>query len=173
MFVINNMKKFLNKFNFILGIVSVMITYFPGMLIGEFAIIILKVILKIINNILSFFDALLPIANPYVRGVVDIVLEAFAMTALGRAAGIYIIIFVPIIIFKKFTKIKINWLPTILLLIPTLLWFGGIRQVVRYAELYNGAMFIAISLGFILGTFVPLYYAYLYVRDELNISRSK
>ena len=50
MFVINNMKKFLNKFNFILGIVSVMITYFPGMLIGEFAIIILKVILKIFNN---------------------------------------------------------------------------------------------------------------------------
>ena len=160
------MKKFLNKFNFILGIVSVMITYFPGMLIGEFAIIILKVILKIINNILSFFDAIMPIANPYVRGVVDIVLEAFAMTALGRAAGIYIIIFVPIIIFKKFTKIKINWLPTILLLIPTLLWFGGIRQVVRYAELYNGAMFIAISLGFILGTFVPLYYAYLYTHKK-------
>ena len=108
----------------------------------------------------------MPIANPYVRGVVDIVLEAFAMTALGRAAGIYIIIFVPIIIFKKFTKIKINWLPAILLLIPTLLWFGGIRQIVRYAELYNGAMFIAISLGFILGTFVPLYYAYLYTHKK-------
>ena len=60
------MKKFLNKFNFILGIVSVMITYFPGMLIGEFAIIILK--------------------------------------ALGRAAGIYIIIFVPIIFLKNLLK---------------------------------------------------------------------
>ena len=160
------MKKFLNKFNFILGIVSVMITYFPGMLIGEFAIIILKVILKIINNILSFFDSFSPFPNPYIRGFIDIVFEAFAMTALGRAAGIYIIIFVPIIIFKKFTKIKINWLPTILLLIPTLLWFGGIRQVVRYAELYNGAMFIAVSSGFILGTFVPLYYAYLYTHKK-------
>ena len=159
------MKKFLNKFNFILGIVSVMITYFPGMLIGEFAIIILKVILKIINNILSFFDALLPIANPYVRGVVDIVLEAFAMTALGRAAGIYIIIFVPIIIFKKFTKLNVNWLPSILILIPILLWFGGIRQVERYAELYDGIYFASITLGFILGTFLPLYYAYLYVSE--------
>ena len=159
------MKKFLNKFNFILGIVSVMITYFPGMLIGEFAIIILKVILKIINNILSFLDALMPIANPYVRGVVDIVLEAFAMTALGRAAGIYIIIFVPIIIFKKFTKININWLPAILLLIPMLAW-TGLAQIERYAELYIGLMFIVKTLGYTIGSFMPLYYAYIYTKRK-------
>jgi hypothetical protein len=157
------MKKFLNKFNFILGIVSVMITYFPGMLIGELAIIILKVIGRIFNGVILFIENIFSfIPNPYWHSFVDAVFEAFALTAIGRAAGIFIIIGVPILIFKKFTKLNINWLPAILLLIPTLLWLGGIRQVQTYAILYDGVYFVSISAGFILGTFVPLYYAYIY-----------
>ena len=150
------MKNTFNKFNFILGILSVIITFFPGMLIGEFAIIAIKVIGKIINSIISIFPSI------YLRGFIDIIFEAFAFTAIGRGIGVAFIIFIPILLFRKFTKLNINWLPSIIILVPILLWFGGIRQIERYAELYEGVYFLSISAGFILGTFLPLYYAYLF-----------
>ena len=150
------MKNTFNKFNFILGILSVIITFFPGMLIGEFAIIAIKVIGKIINSIISIFPSI------YLRGFIDIIFEAFAFTAIGRGIGVAFIIFIPILLFRKFTKLNINWLPSIIILVPILLWFGGIRQIERYAELYEGLYFVSISAGFILGTFLPLYYAYLF-----------
>ena len=153
------MKNTLNKFNFILGILSVIITFFPGMLIGEFAIIAIKVIGKIIDSIISIFPSI------YLRGFIDIIFEAFAFTAIGRGIGVAFIIFIPILLFRKFTKLNINWLPSIIILIPTLLWFGGIRQIERYAELYEGVYFLSISAGFILGTFLPLYYAYLFMKE--------
>ena len=153
------MKNTLNKFNFILGILSVIITFFPGMLIGEFAIIALKVIGKIINSIISIFPSI------YLRGFIDIIFEAFAFTAIGRGIGVAFIIFIPILLFRKFTKLNINWLPSIIILVPILLWFGGIRQIERYAELYEGLYFVSISAGFILGTFLPLYYAYLFSKE--------
>ena len=153
------MKNTLNKFNFILGILSVIITFFPGMLIGEFAIIAIKVIGKIINSIISIFPSI------YLRGFIDIIFEAFAFTAIGRGIGVAFIIFIPILLFRKFTKLNINWLPSIIILVPILLWFGGIRQIERYAELYEGVYFVSISAGFILGTFLPLYYAYLFMKE--------
>ena len=153
------MKNTLNKFNFILGILSVIITFFPGMLIGEFAIIAIKVIGKIINSIISIFPSI------YLRGFIDIIFEAFTFTAIGRGIGVAFIIFIPILLFRKFTKLNINWLPSIIILIPTLLWFGGIRQIERYAELYEGIYFVSISAGFILGTFLPLYYAYMFMKE--------
>ena len=153
------MKNTLNKFNFILGILSVIITFFPGTLIGEFAIIAIKVIGKIINSIISIFPSI------YLRGFIDIIFEAFAFTAIGRGIGVAFIIFIPILLFRKFTKLNINWLPSIIILVPILLWFGGIRQIERYAELYEGVYFVSISAGFILGTFLPLYYAYLFSKE--------
>ena len=153
------MKNTLNKFNFILGILSVIITFLPGMLIGEFAIISIKVIGKIINSIISIFPSI------YLRGFIDIIFEAFAFTAIGRGIGVAFIIFIPILLFRKFTKLNINWLPSIIILVPILLWFGGIRQIERYAELYEGLYFVSISAGFILGTFLPLYYAYLFSKE--------
>jgi hypothetical protein len=162
-------RKTLNKFNFILGIISVMIFYFPGLLIGEIVTVALKVILKIFNTLISFIENLFPFPSPYVRGTFDVVFEAFTMTLLGRAVGIYIMIFIPILIFKKFTKLNINWLPSIFLLIPTLLYLGGVRQIERYIEIYDGVYLASISLGFILGTFMPLYYAYTYTSNKPNI----
>ena len=153
------MKNTFNKFNFILGILSVIITFFPGMLIGEFAIIAIKVIGKIINSIISIFPSI------YLRGFIDIIFEAFTFTAIGRGIGVAFIIFIPILLFRKFTKLNINWLPSIIILVPILLWFGGIRQIERYAELYEGLYFVSISAGFILGTFLPLYYAYLFSKE--------
>ena len=153
------MKNTLNKFNFILGILSVIITFFPGMLIGDFAIIAINVIGKIFNSIISIFPSI------YLRGFIDIIFEAFAFTAIGRGIGVAFIIFIPILLFRKFTKLNINWLPSIIILVPILLWFGGIRQIERYAELYEGVYFVSISAGFILGTFLPLYYAYLFSKE--------
>ena len=152
------MKKILNKLNFLIGIVSIVIFYLPGVLLGEFAIIATKVIGKIFNSIISIFPSI------YLRGFVDIIFEAFVFTAIGRGLGVAFIIFVPILIFRKFTKLNINWIPSIVILIPLLLWFGGIRQIQRYAELYEGIYFVSISAGFILGTFLPLYYAYLFTK---------
>ena len=57
----------------------------------------------------------------------------------------------------------------IILLVPFILWFGGIRQIERYAELFEGVKLVAISLGFVLGTFVPLFYAYLYSKDKVDL----
>ena len=159
------MKNTLNKFNFILGILSVIITYFPGMLIGEFAIIFIKAVGTILNIIIGFIESISPIPSPYVRGFFDVVFEAFTFTAIGRGIGVAFIIFIPILLFRKFTKLNINWLPSIIILVPILLWFGGIRQIERYAELYEGLYFVSISAGFILGTFLPLYYAYLFSKE--------
>ena len=152
------MKKILNKLNFLIGIVSIVIFYLPGVLLGEFAIKATKVIGKIFNSIISIFPSI------YLRGFVDIIFEAFAFIAIGRGLGVAFIIFVPILIFRKFTKLNINWIPSIVILIPLLLWFGGIRQIQRYAELYEGIYLVSISAGFILGTFLPLYYAYLFTK---------
>jgi len=152
------MKKILNKLNFLIGIVSIVIFYLPGVLLGEFAIKATKEIGKIFNSIISIFPSI------YLRGFVDIIFEAFAFTAIGRGLGVAFIIFVPILIFRKFTKLNINWIPSIVILIPLLLWFGGIRQIQRYAELYEGIYLVSISAGFILGTFLPLYYAYLFTK---------
>jgi len=159
------LKNTLNKFNFILGILSIIITYFPGILIGEFAIIFIKAVGTILNIIIGFIETISPIPSPYVRGFFDVVFEAFTFTAIGRGIGVAFIIFIPILLFRKFTKLNINWLPSIIILIPTLIWFGGIRQIERYAELYEGIYFLSISAGFISGTFLPLYYAYLFMKE--------
>ena len=135
------------------------------MLIGEFAIIFIKAVGTILNIIIGFIESISPIPSPYVRGFFDVVFEAFAFTAIGRGIGVAFIIFIPILLFRKFTKLNINWLPSIIILVPILLWFGGIRQIERYAELYEGVYFVSISAGFILGTFLPLYYAYLFSKD--------
>ena len=67
------MKKVLSKLNFILGIISVTIAYLPGMLLGEFATIIIKVVGKILNSIILFIESISPIPSPYVRGFMDVV----------------------------------------------------------------------------------------------------
>ena len=159
------MKNTLNKFNFILGVLSVIITYLPGILIGELAIIFIKVIGKLLNIIIEFIEGISPVPSPYVRGFFDVVFEAFAFTAMGRGIGVAFIIFIPILLFRKFTKLNINWLPSIIILIPTLILFGGIRQIQRYFELYDGIYLVSISAGFILGTFLPFYYAYLFMKE--------
>ena len=122
-------------------------------------VLIINVIGKIINSIISIFPSI------YLRGFIDKIFEAFAFTAIGRGIGVAFIIFIPILLFRKFTKLNINWLPSIIILVPILLWFGGIRQIERYAELYEGLYFVSISAGFILGTFLPLYYAYLFSKE--------
>ena len=158
------MKKILNKLNFLIGIVSILIFYLPGVLLGEIAIIFINGIGLIFNIVIGFIESISPFKFPYVRGFIDVVFEAFAFTAIGRGLGVAFIIFVPILIFRKFTKLNINWIPSIVILIPLLLWFGGIRQIQRYAELYEGIYLVSISAGFILGTFSPLYYAYLFTK---------
>ena len=135
------------------------------MLIGEFAIIFIKAVGTILNIIIGFIESISPMPSPYVRGFFDVVFEAFTFTAIGRGIGVAFIIFIPILLFRKFTKLNINWLPSIIILVPILLWFGGIRQIERYAELYEGVYFVSISAGFILGTFLPLYYAYLFSKE--------
>ena len=45
--------------------------------------------------------------------------------------------------------------PSIIILVPILLWFGGIRQIERYAKLYEGVYFVSISAGFILAMSIP------------------
>ena len=125
------MKKILNKLNFLIGIVSIVIFYLPGVLLGEFAIKATKEIGKIFNSIISIFPSI------YLRGFVDIIFEAFAFTAIGRGLGVAFIIFVPILIFRKFTKLNINWIPSIVILIPLLLWFGGIRQIQSHPSQYK------------------------------------
>ena len=87
--------------------------------------------------------------------------------------GVAFIIFVPMIIFDKYTKLNINWLPAIIFLIPALIYLGGIRQIQRYIELFDGVYLIAISGGFIVGTFVPLYFAYLRLRRNEELKKYK
>ena len=150
----------MKKLNFLIGILSVTITFLPGILIAEYATIFIKTLVSLILAFVAFISSFLIVSAPYGIGFLESVMNSFFLTALGRGIGVAFIIFTPIFIFDKYTKLKINWLPAIIFLIPTLVYLGGIRQIERYIELYDGVYLFAISGGFILGTFFPLYLAY-------------
>ena len=150
----------MKKLNFLIGILSVSITFLPGILIGEYATIFIKTLISLILGVVSFLSSFLIVSAPYGIGFIESIMNSFVLTAIGRGIGVAFIIFAPILIFDKFSKLEINWLPAIILLIPALVYIGGIRQIQRYMEIYDGVYLFAISGGFILGTFVPLYLAY-------------
>ena len=89
------MKKTLNKYNFILGIISVLITIQPGWYASEISRKILIVIYSIIHKIFSF----LPSLTDY--GLIDFIFENLIIYTGSSIAFAFVTIFVPILLFEK------------------------------------------------------------------------
>ena len=158
--------RILNKFNFIIGLIAVIITFFPGLLIGDGVTIVLKAVGMLGYFMIGYVEMVTGSPQLWMHIIRDVIIEAFILTAFGKMAGMFVVIILPIFLFKSFTKLKVNWLPAIILLIPALIYIGGVRQVQKYAELYDGLYFLSSSAGFIVGTFFPLFFAYLYAKGK-------
>jgi len=161
-------KNILKKSNFILGIISVLITIQAGWFIGETTRKILITIVPLINKILLFFPKLF-LGIDY--GFWDFVGETIIIYAGSGAIYSFIVIFVPILLFEKIFKKKINWKPAIYLL---LVCFIGL-EIASDVRILNTVIsnhpypFIAkiipiIAHGF--GLFGMLYLAYVHVNAD-------
>ena len=159
------MKKVLNKYNFILGITSVLITIQPGWYVGEISRKIFIVIYSIINKIFSF----LPSLTDY--GLIDFIFENLIIYTGSSVVFACVTIFVPILLFEKVFKKKINWKPAIYLLV---VWFLFLEiktgQKILSTEIVGHAapLFAKIIpiIGNFLGLFGTLYYAYKYTENK-------
>jgi len=151
------MLNFFKKFNFIIGITIVVLLYIPGWLIGELIVIGLG----FLNNFLY------SLSSPYPHWYIDFIYEGFGIHFLGRAAGIYFVIYFPIKKIEKYKKLNINWYPSIFILIGIII-FTIPAQLDKFADGYRGAIFIATSLGYILGGLTVPLYAFRYLRNHRN-----
>ena len=159
------MKKTLNKYNFILGIISVLITIQLGWYTAEILRKILIVIYSIIHKIFSF----LPSLTDY--GLIDFIFENLIIYTGSSIAFAFVTIFVPILLFEKVFKKKINWKPAIYLLV---VWFLFLEiktgQKILSTEIVGHAAPLAAKIipiiGNFLGLFGTLYYAYQYTNDK-------
>ena len=158
-------KKTLNKYNFILGIISVLITIQPGWYASEISRKILIVIYSIIHKIFSF----LPSLTDY--GLIDFIFENLIIYTGSSIAFACVTIFVPILLFEKVFKKQINWKPAIYLLV---VWFLFLEfktgQKILSTEIVGHAAPLAAKIipiiGNFLGLFGTLYYAYQYTEDK-------
>ena len=158
-------KKTLNKYNFILGIISVLITIQPGWYAAEISRKILIVIYSIIHKIFSF----LPSITDY--GLIDFIFENLIIYTGSSIAFACVTIFVPILLFEKVFKKQINWKPAIYLLV---VWFLFLEfktgQKILSTEIVGHAAPLAAKIipiiGNFLGLFGTLYYAYKYTEKS-------
>ena len=162
-------KKTLNKYNFILGIISVLITIQPGWYAAEISRKILIVIYSIIHKIFSF----LPSLTDY--GLIDFIFENLIIYTGSSIAFACVTIFVPILLFEKVFKKKINWKPAIYLLV---VWFLFLEiktgQKILSTEIVGYSAPLAAKIipiiGNFLGLFGTLYYAYLYSENKIKFN---
>ena len=158
-------KKTLNKYNFILGIISVLITIQPGWYAAEISRKILIVIYSIIHKIFSF----LPSITDY--GLIDFIFENLIIYTGSSIVFAFVTIFVPILFFEKVFKKKINWKPAIYLLV---VWFLFLEfktgQKILSTEIVGHAAPLVAKIipiiGNFLGLFGTLYYAYMYTEKN-------
>ena len=160
-------KKTLNKYNYILGIVSVLITIQPGWYASEISRKILIVIYSIVHKIFSFFP--FPPLTEY--GLIDFIFENLIIYTGSSIAFAFVTIFVPILLFEKVFKKQINWKPAIYLLVVWFLFleFKTGQKILSTEIVGHAAPLVAkiISIiGNFLGLFGTLYYAYQYTNTK-------
>jgi hypothetical protein len=154
------MFKILSKFNFLLGILLVIISIFPAKILENIARAIMVFLQKIFG--------MMP--QPADRGFLDIIFESFVLEIV--ATGVYCgtAIFLPIIIFDRFFKnMKINWTPSIIFLFLFFSYFGFEMLKLTFSVISNpNAGFtdifrmIVMIVGYCIGFITPLFYAYIY-----------
>ena len=158
------MIKTLNKLNFLLGIILVIISIIPA-----------KILENITRTIMVFLQGLFAlIPGPAGRGFIDIIYESFILEVVSTGVYCSTAIFLPIIIFNKFfKKIKINWTPSIILLALFFSYFGYEMLKMTFSVISNpNAGFtdiirmIILVAGYCVGFITPLYYAYSYTKSK-------
>ena len=146
------MSNILKRLNFILGIFFVFISIFIGKILEDIA----RSILKTMYNFFAFWG------GPGSGGYIDLFYESFVVEALGTAVYSGVAIFGPILIFEKFfNKIKINWLPSIILLSIFFLGFLIISLIDYFTRMSNldfveNLQVIVMLLSYTIGAFMPL-----------------
>lgn len=161
------MSSFFLKFNFLIGIVLVIPAFLLGIFLGEIS----KIIFIMIQNFTAFFD-------PLSRGYIDFLYNGFVVRLFSTAVLSATAIFGPILLIEKtFKDLKVNWLPSIILL--SLMFIYMLAQSLQiYLKLTPTMNFMEhilaiISLvSFVAGAFLPLMCAFLHFRKDRIIFRS-
>ena len=147
------MNKILNKLNFIIGFIAVLIAIWPAKILENIA----RFLLGILQNIFYY------IGGPGVSGgYLDLFYESLVMEFVGTAVHCGAAIFLPILFFEKFfKKIKINWIPSIAFLFLWFLFWGFkiISMVWTSPEdldFVDTIQFIVMVIGYFAGFISPL-----------------
>ena len=158
---------FFNKFGSTLGVLTILISVYPGYHISEFSRPILMYIVPLINKILLFFPKLF-LGIEY--GWFEFIAETFII--FGGTGFIYsfIAIFVPILVFSKWIKKDINWKPAIYVLFFWLA-FVEYKSNVKILSQDVGDLnrFIYLLLPVIfhgVGLFGTLFFAYSHIEEK-------
>ena len=158
------MTKIINKLNFILGIIFVIISIIPGKFLEHIA--------RIVMTLVQTFFAYIP--SPAGRGFIDIIWESFVLEAFSTGVYCSTAIFLPIIIFDKFfKKTKINWTPSIIFLLLFFSYFGYEMLKILFLAISDPNVgftdilrVIILIIGYCVGFMTPLYYAYNYTKSK-------
>jgi hypothetical protein len=110
------MIKFLNKLNFLIGLLLVVIFSF----IGKFVENISRILLKFLQNIFAYFDYL-----GTSSGYIAMFYEKLVMEGVGTFIFCVVTICGPIFLNRKFfPNFRINWLPSIIFVTLYFAFFG-------------------------------------------------
>lgn len=155
------MNNILKKFNFLPGIVLIIIFIFPAVIAQNLA----KAILRLMNNLISYFDWI-GVSGGYIGKFY----ELLVVESLGSAVYCGGMLLFPMYLNKRFFKnFEINWLPGIILVflvfgsfslfalylfffeaLGTIDWIDTISYIVGY---------IAYTAGFLFVIFYALHYS--------------
>ena len=152
------MMRILNKINFIVGIVVVLLFMFLAQILEKIS----RYLLGILQNFFYYFD-------PYSQGgYIDLFYDSLMMEFVGTAVYSGSAIFLPILLFEKFFKnIEINWKPAIVLLFLFFLFYGVLLirfYLISSVELdfFDIIQIVVMLIGYFAGFIIPLFYAYNY-----------
>lgn len=151
----------LKKFNFLVGIVLILIFITPALIAQSFA----KAILKLMNNLISYFDWM-GISGGYIGKFY----ELLVVEGLGSAVYCGGMLLFPMYLNKKFFKnFEINWLPGIVLVF---LFFGSFSLLTLYLFFFEAlgeidwidtisyiVGYIAYTAGFLFVIYYALHYS--------------
>lgn len=112
------MIKFLNKLNFLLGIILVLVFLFPGSIAKNIS----QRFMRLLNNIFAYIDW-----TGFSGGYLGMFYESLIVEGIGSAVYCSVIILLPMFLNKRYFKnVNINWLPAIFIVflfftLPTLI----------------------------------------------------
>ena len=153
------MKKYLNKINFLVGIILII----PFAFIGKLAENITRLLLGILQNLFAAFDWI-----GFSDGYLGMFYEKLVMEGFAAFSFCIIMICGPIFLNKKFfPKFKINWIPAIILTFVYFSFFGlivlvGFFMSIGKMDWIDTISLLVQSIGFFAGYISAIFSSIMY-----------